>query len=159
MREDIQLVRAQLLAEEEECDARNPPVIKEYLASTDEIKALFEMTFKSFKTNTQLKTRGRWYDWKTGLFERVRPEIENVWRGVQEVRRKGRSGRIALTPPQDSEHLKALETVADALLPQLESRHAALQAELIKERELARELEKCNQDDLLNLRQGVAEST
>lgn len=85
MREDIHLVRTELLETEADCDVQNPPVIREYLASTDEDKALFEMTFKSFKTNTQLKARGDWYGWKTGLFERVRPEVEDVWRGVQEV--------------------------------------------------------------------------
>lgn len=52
-----------------------------------------------------------------------------------------------------------MEGVADLLLPELEARHAALQAELIRERELAKEIESSDQQELANLRAGVAEST
>ncbi len=63
----------------------NPPVIKEYLSASDEDKLLFEMTFKAFKTNTQLKARERWYDWKMGVMEKIRPDVEEMLDGMREV--------------------------------------------------------------------------
>ena len=86
MKDDIKESQAQLQATEEDCDTHNPPVIREYLSATDDDKQLFEMTFKAFKTNTQLKARERWYDWKQGLMERVRPDVEDMLKGMQEVK-------------------------------------------------------------------------
>jgi kinetochore protein Spc7/SPC105 len=85
MKDDIREGQAQLAATELDCSVHNPPVVREYLSASDEDRQLFEMTFKAFKTNTQLKARERWYDWKMGLIERVGPDVEEMLRGMQEV--------------------------------------------------------------------------
>lgn len=85
MRDDITTGSRALAAQEAICDQLNPPVIVDYLSASDEDKALFELTFKAFKTNTQLKARERWYDWKMGLMERVRPDVEEHLDLMREV--------------------------------------------------------------------------
>ncbi len=85
MKDDISSGQSDLAATEQICDLDNPPVIREYLSASDEDKQLFEMTFKAFKTNTQLKARERWYDWKMGLMGRVRPDVEEMLAGMRDV--------------------------------------------------------------------------
>ena len=85
MKEDIQSGQADLSETDHICNLDNPPVIREYLSASDEDRALFEMTFKAFKTNTQLKARERWYDWKTDLMAKVRPDVEELLSGMREV--------------------------------------------------------------------------
>lgn len=63
----------------------NPLVIRHYLAATDEEKVLFEDTFKAFKTNTSLKAKERWYEWKHQIIERLRPDVEALLEDMQEV--------------------------------------------------------------------------
>jgi kinetochore protein Spc7/SPC105 len=46
---------------------------------------LFELTFKAFKTNTQLKARAKWYEWKAGILENIRPDVEEVYNEVKAV--------------------------------------------------------------------------
>lgn len=85
MHSDITTGLAELAQTEADCSAHNPPVIREYLSASDEDKQLFEMTFKAYKSNTQLKARERWYGWKMGLMERVREDVVEVWEGMKEV--------------------------------------------------------------------------
>ena len=85
MKSDISESASQLAQTELDCSVHNPPVIKEYLSAGDEEKKIFELTFKAFKTNTQLKARERWYDWKMDLMGRVRPDVEEVLGCMQDV--------------------------------------------------------------------------
>jgi kinetochore protein Spc7/SPC105 len=94
MKDDISFGQAALAATEEVCDLDNPPVIREYLSASDEDKQLFEMTFKAFKTNTQLKARAGWYDWKMSLMGRVRPDVEEMLEGMREVNRVPKRGFV-----------------------------------------------------------------
>lgn len=83
--QDIQTGDEELAAVSARCDIDSPPVIQEYLAASDEDKQLFEMTFKSFKTNTHLKAKEMWYDWMLQLLETIKPDVETVLMGMKEV--------------------------------------------------------------------------
>jgi kinetochore protein Spc7/SPC105 len=85
MKADITESATQLAQTETDCSVHNPPVIKEYLSAGDDEKKIFELTFKAFKTNTQLKARERWYNWKMDLMARVRPDVEEVFGQMMEV--------------------------------------------------------------------------
>ena len=93
MKDDIKQGQADLLATEDSCTLDNPPVIREYLSASEEDRQLFEMTFKAFKTNTQLKAREGWYDWKMSLMGKVRPDVEEMVLGMKEVSGPGRVGQ------------------------------------------------------------------
>jgi kinetochore protein Spc7/SPC105 len=58
---------------------------------------------------------------------------------------------------QDKERLDSMHEQATALLPDLRARLAALQAELAGEREVVREIEACDQDELRDLREAMTE--
>jgi hypothetical protein len=66
-------------------DSHNPPVITEYLAATDHERIEFERIFRALKINTQLQARGRWYEWKRGLMEKIRPDVEGILDEVLQV--------------------------------------------------------------------------
>lgn len=83
--QDIQTGDEELAAVSARCDIDSPPVIQEYLAASDEDKQLFEMTFKSFKTNTHLKAKEMWYDWMWQLLETIKPDVQTVLTGMKEV--------------------------------------------------------------------------
>ncbi|WVQ86169.1 hypothetical protein IAT38_008337 [Cryptococcus sp. DSM 104549] len=141
LRDDIKSGHEELSAVEARCDEDSPPVIQEYLAATDEDRQLFEMTFKSFKTNTHLKAREMWYDWKWQLMDTIRPDVESMLEGMRE----------------DNERLSAMNEQAAALLPDLRARQAELQAELAREREVVAEIASCDQEELASYKEGIAE--
>jgi kinetochore protein Spc7/SPC105 len=141
MKSDISESTAQLDQTEADCLIHNPPVIREYLSAGDEEKKIFEMTFKAFKINTQLRARERWYDWRMGLMERVRPDVEEVYEGMKE----------------DQQRLDGMERQTKALLPELRARQMALREELGRERKVVRELEGCDQGELRELREAINE--
>ena len=85
MKDDITSGQSDLTATESLYDLNNPPVIREYLSASDEDKQLFEMTFKAFKTNTQLKAKESWYVWKMELLGLVRPDIKEILGGMRSV--------------------------------------------------------------------------
>ncbi|ORY27998.1 Spc7 kinetochore protein-domain-containing protein [Naematelia encephala] len=143
MRADIQQSQNDLSATEAICDQVNPRVIKEYLSASDEDKQLFEMTFKAFKTNTQLMVREEWYDWKTKLVERVQPDVKEHLEGMR----------------QDAARLQDMAGQAAQLLPELRARKEMLEKELAKEREMIKEIEACDQEELKELRGAIAEQS
>ncbi|WRT70897.1 uncharacterized protein IL334_007896 [Kwoniella shivajii] len=141
LREDIRTGHAELEAFEARCDEDSPPVIQEYLAATDEDKQLFELTFKSFKTNTHLKAKEMWYDWKLQLMQTIKPDVESALEGMR----------------QDNDRLTALSEHAGVVLPDLKARQAALKAELERERGIVAEIAACDQQELASLKEGIAE--
>ncbi|WWC65016.1 uncharacterized protein I303_107630 [Kwoniella dejecticola CBS 10117] len=141
LRDDIRIGQSELDLFESRCDEDSPPVIQEYLSATDEDKQLFELTFKSFKTNTQLKAKELWYDWKLQLMQTIKPDVEAMMVGMQE----------------DNDRLTALNEETESILPALKARQAALQAELERERQIVAEIAECDQQELASLKEGIAE--
>ena len=97
MKDDISSGQSDLTATENLYDLNNPPVIREYLSASDEDKQLFEMTFKAFKTNTQLKAKESWYVWKMDLLGLVRPDVKEILAGMREVSLSEMQGDKCLT--------------------------------------------------------------
>ncbi|WVR08768.1 hypothetical protein IAU60_005826 [Kwoniella sp. DSM 27419] len=141
LRDDIKSAAVELRSFEERCDEDSPPVIQEYLSATDDDKQLFEMTFKSFKTNTHLKAKEMWYDWKLQLMETIQPDVQNMMAQMQD----------------DNERLTEMDEQIERLLPDLKARQAALHAELIKEREVVAEIAACDQSELASFKEGITE--
>ncbi|WVQ95379.1 hypothetical protein IAU59_002476 [Kwoniella sp. CBS 9459] len=133
----------QLTSFEARCEEVQPPVIAEYLSATDEDKQLYEMAFKSFKTYRQLKAKEAWYDWRYQMMETMQPDIEAMMQGMQE----------------DNERLSTANEELTALIPDLKARQAALQAELVKEREIVAEIAACDQSELVGYKEGIAEQS
>ncbi|OCF35950.1 hypothetical protein I316_02445 [Kwoniella heveanensis BCC8398] len=134
---------AELNDVEARCEEHQPPVISEYLSASDEDKQLFEMTFKSFKTNTHLRAKERWYTWKKQLIDTIEPDVKKMLKGMRE----------------DNERLTDLNDQLSDLIPDLKAKQAALQAELAKEREVVAKIAACDQSELLGYKEGIAEQS
>ncbi|ODN92072.1 hypothetical protein L198_05744 [Cryptococcus wingfieldii CBS 7118] len=143
LRDDINTGNEELLAVEARCEDDSPPVIQEYLSASEEDRQLFEMTFKSFKTNTHLKAREMWYDWKRQLLETIEPEVAGALQGMQE----------------DAIRLEAINGELKYLLPLMRKRKQELEEELVREREAVKEIAQCDQAELAGYREGIAEQS
>ena len=160
MKDDITSGQADLHETDSLCSIDNPPVIREYLSASEEDKGLFEMTFKAFKTNTQLKAKERWYDWKMSLMERVRPDVAELLEGMREVSEMS----ICVTmycdgadEKQDSRRLDEMEVQVSTVVPELHARYAALEKELERERGIVAEVASCDQAELADYKAAIAE--
>lgn len=58
---------------------------------------------------------------------------------------------------QDAEIIESRRAVASDILPSLRERFSALQLELAQEKEAVAEIVKCNQEELKDLKAGIAE--
>ncbi|WVQ72736.1 hypothetical protein IAR50_002296 [Cryptococcus sp. DSM 104548] len=143
LRDDINTGNEELAAVEARCDEDSPPVIQEYLSASEEDRQLFEMTFKSFKTNTHLKAREMWYDWKRQLLETIEPEVAGALQGMQD----------------DAVKLEAINGELRDLLPLMRKRKQELEVELAKERQAVKEVAQCDQAELAGYREGIAEQS
>ncbi|KAL7420888.1 hypothetical protein Q5752_004842 [Cryptotrichosporon argae] len=141
MKNDLRLGADELADTEARCSAENPPVVREYLAAPDEDRPLFEMTFKTFKTNTMLQARERWYDWKMSLMERISPDVRELREGME----------------LDRDRVAAEMDEVDTLLPKFQERMVALKAELERERAAVREITACDQAELADYKAAIAE--
>ncbi|WVO16910.1 hypothetical protein L204_104596 [Cryptococcus depauperatus] len=143
LRDDIKTGNDELSLVSARCDLDSPPVIQEYLLASDEDKQLFEMTFKSYKTNTHLKAREMWYDWKWQLLETIKPDVESMLNDMK----------------NDNKRLTEITEQTTALLPQLRARQIELQAELQKERDAVVEIATCDQGELATYKEAIAEQS
>lgn len=123
------------------CDAENPPVVKDYYECSEEERGLYESTLRNFKAKALLEAQGGWYDWRLGLMERVLPDVNAL--------------HTAMTEEAERHTLNA--EVADALLPDLEQRHASLSAELEANRAQVAEIAACDPTELSDLKAAVVE--
>lgn len=85
MKRDIAAAQEYLVEHEHICSLDNPPVIREYLTASEEDRGIFEVLLKTYKTNTVLKAKEAWYEWKREFLEMVRPDVEAILSGMQEV--------------------------------------------------------------------------
>ena len=95
MKRDIAAAQDYLVEHEHICSLDNPPVIREYLTASEEDRGIFEVLLKTYKTNTVLKAKQAWYEWKREFLEMVRPDVEAILGDMQEVS-LGSAGRLAI---------------------------------------------------------------
>lgn len=138
---DIRDMGTELSGIEAALDEENPIVVREYLSANDEERPIFEMMLREYKANTVLRARSSWYDWKTSIMERIRPDVRAI-----------RDEMAA-----DAERFRAQLGVSAKLLPDLRSRHEQLKVELASHRAAVEKIEACDRDELKELKAGVAE--
>jgi len=141
MQADIADMGTELGEIEAKLDEDNPIVVREYLSAGEDERGIFEMMLREYKTNTMHCARSNWYDWKRSIMERIRPDIQQI-----------RDEMAA-----DAERYKAQLEASTKLLPDLRARHEALKAELAAQRAAVERIEACDQDELRELKEGVAE--
>lgn len=161
MRKDIENGHAELEQYDHDISEDNPPVIREYLAANDEEKGFFELTIKNLKTNAHLIAREKWYDWRQSIVKQIKPAVSTYLEGFKDVRTaqafSDNCSKLMIHLLQDQSRIQNLRAETSVLLPNLRERLAALQRELEEEKAAVAEIEDCDQEELKELKAGIAE--
>ncbi|CAG9955051.1 unnamed protein product [Clonostachys rosea f. rosea IK726] len=125
----------------------NPPLFREYISATPEVKALMDNQFKNVKTHARLLSKAMWYEWRMKLQD-----------GLKE-------GLIRILDDLDTDD-KFLQTQANLLrsvLPKMVENYDVLREQAQNLEEAAQELADCDpgeleaaRDDLSRLDRDIA---
>ncbi|CZT44728.1 related to spindle pole body protein [Rhynchosporium secalis] len=122
---------------ETETFEENPPLFREYISATPEMKVVMDNQLKNVKTHARLLSKGLWYDWRMTLL-----------RTLKEGLFKSAEGMI-----EDEEILDHQQELLEAVLPELTRRAEQLQRDEADLRSAAEEIANCDQDELSDARQ------
>ncbi|KAM0556762.1 hypothetical protein ACHAPJ_005822 [Fusarium lateritium] len=110
----------------------NPPLFKEYMAATPEIKTLMDKQFMNVKNHARLLSKAMWYEWRMKLQEGLKEGLLGIDDGME----------------ADKELLDKQKNLLDSVLPAIVARYKSLVEESSNLEEVARELADCDPSDL-----------
>ncbi|GAO17181.1 hypothetical protein UVI_02031180 [Ustilaginoidea virens] len=124
----------------------NPPLFREYVTATPNVKALMDNQFKNVKTYARLLSKAMWYEWRMKLQEGLKEGLVKISEDMD----------------RDERMLKEREDILAAVLPDAVAYHDALEREREVLEEAARELADCDpaelqaaRDELTNCDAGI----
>ena len=133
---------------EEETLEDNPPLFREYMTATADVKALMDNQFKNVKTHARLLSKAMWYEWRMKLQYGLREGLLKISEDME----------------SDSRMLKDRENLLENALPNMVSRCEALEEESGILEAAAQELADCDpaelqaaRDDLIGLDADIEE--
>ncbi|KAK2683611.1 hypothetical protein RAB80_001557 [Fusarium oxysporum f. sp. vasinfectum] len=118
----------------------NPPLFKEYMAATPEIKTLMDKQFMNVKNHARLLSKAMWYEWRMKLQEGLKEGLLGIDDGME----------------TDKELLDKQKSLLDSVLPAIVARYKSLLQESNNLEEIARELADCDPADLEAARDELA---
>ncbi|EXM12197.1 hypothetical protein NOF04DRAFT_2550 [Fusarium oxysporum II5] len=118
----------------------NPPLFKEYMAATPEIKTLMDKQFMNVKNHARLLSKAMWYEWRMKLQEGLKEGLLGIDDGME----------------TDKELLDKQKSLLDSVLPAIVARYKSLLEESNNLEEIARELADCDPADLEAARDELA---
>ncbi|KAF4125086.1 kinetochore protein Spc7/SPC105 [Geosmithia morbida] len=126
----------------------NPPLFREYMIATPDVKALMDNQFKNVKTHARLLSKAMWYEWRMKLQDGLKEGLIKISEGMD----------------GDEKLLQKQKDILDSVLPDIVSHHDALLKECANLEEAARELADSDpaqlqsaRDELSGLDMGIAE--
>ncbi|KAH0597791.1 hypothetical protein MHUMG1_04163 [Metarhizium humberi] len=117
---------------EDETYEINPPLFREYMCATPDVKALMDNQFKNVKTHARLLSKAMWYEWRMKLQEGLKEGLISISEGMD----------------ADEQMLKEREELLAAVLPSALERHEQLEEESENLDEAAKELADCDPAEL-----------
>ncbi|KAK3496714.1 Spc7-domain-containing protein [Neurospora hispaniola] len=117
---------------ETETFVENPPLFKEYISATPELKLLMDNQFKNVKSHARLLSKAMWYEWRMKLQEGLKEGLFKISEGMD----------------KDDELLRKQQELLSSVLPSLTKRFGALERELENLEAVEKELEDCDPEDL-----------
>jgi len=89
----------------------NPPIFREYMAATSEVRALMDTQFKNVKTHARLLSKAMWYEWRTKLQDGLKEGLDRIAENLKAdgINIHQREKVLAEAVPQAEELLAALE--------------------------------------------------
>jgi kinetochore protein Spc7/SPC105 len=122
---------------ENETFEENPPLFREYISATPDIRVLMDSQFKNVKTHARLLSKAMWYEWRMKLLDGLKVGLDKISEGMD----------------TDGEILHHQQELLDSSLPTLVERHDKLAEEESALRISAEELASCDQEELSEARQ------
>lgn len=115
----------------------NPPLFREYMTASPDVKALMDNQFKNVKTHARLLSKAMWYDWRMKLQQGLKEGLVSMAEGME----------------SDSRLLQEQQDLLDSVLPAIAARHETLRKEQGNLQQAAQELADCDPDQLASARQ------
>ncbi|PWI73417.1 chromosome segregation protein [Purpureocillium lilacinum] len=110
----------------------NPPLFREYMSATPDVKALMDNQFKNVKTHARFLSKAMWYEWRMKLQDGLKEGLVGIAEGME----------------SDDQVLKQQEDLLASVLPDIVKRYEALDEESNNLQEVARELADCDPAEL-----------
>ncbi|CAE6463533.1 unnamed protein product [Rhizoctonia solani] len=128
---------------EEDLDANNPYLFKEYLASGEEDRRAIEETLGGHKEAMRMRSKMSWYKWRHNFVSDMQVAADRETELLQ----------------QDLESLRAIGTQLTEPIPSLREQHAKLKAQLAAERAAVEAAKDCDPEIMSELKVGIAEQS
>lgn len=122
---------------ETETFEENPPLFREYLSATPDIRSLMDNQFKNIKTHARLLSKAMWYEWRMKLLDGLKEGLLKIHEGME----------------ADGNILQCHQELLDMVLPGLLKMHDQIALEEVELRHAAEELANCDQEELSEARQ------
>jgi kinetochore protein Spc7/SPC105 len=122
---------------ETETFEENPPLFREYMSATPDVRVLMDNQFKNVKTHARLLSKGMWYEWRMKLLDGLKDGLYKISEGME----------------ADAESLKHQQELLDTVLPQLVKTYERVAEEETDLQTAAEELASCDQEELSDARQ------
>ncbi|TVY89159.1 Kinetochore protein, partial [Lachnellula willkommii] len=122
---------------ETETFEENPPLFREYISATPDMKLVMDNQLKNVKTHARLLSKGMWYDWRMTLLGTLKEGLFKTGEGMI----------------KDEEILDHQQALLDTVLPKLIQKAEALQTQEADLQAAAEELANCDPEELSNARQ------
>ncbi|TVY60893.1 Kinetochore protein spc7, partial [Lachnellula suecica] len=122
---------------ETETFEENPPLFREYISATPDMKLVMDNQLKNVKTHARLLSKGMWYDWRMTLLGTLKEGLFKTGEGMI----------------QDEEILDNQQALLETVLPNLIKQTEALQSQEADYLSAAEELANCDPEELSNARQ------
>ncbi|KAI9171691.1 chromosome segregation protein [Paramyrothecium foliicola] len=110
----------------------NPPLFREYMSATPEVKALMDNQFKNVKTHARLLSKAMWYEWRMKLQDGLKEGLVKIAEGME----------------MDDEALHQQQELLSSVIPSISNRFEVLEEEAQNLEEVAQELADCDPSEL-----------
>src|SRR5204862_294457 len=122
---------------ENETFEENPPLFREYVSASPEIRVLMDNQFKNVKTHARLLSKAMWYDWRMKLRDGLKEGLQKTADDMDE----------------DEKILQQKQDLLDSVLPALIEMHDGLEKETGNLELFVRELADCDPEELRSARE------
>ncbi|KAG9127757.1 hypothetical protein FRC07_010045 [Ceratobasidium sp. 392] len=126
---------------EDDLDANNPYLFKEYLASGEDDRRAIEETLGGHKEAMRMRSKMSWYKWRHGFVIEMQAAADQETESLQ----------------QDLGSLRGVGNQISDPIPSLREQHAKLKAQLAAERAAVEAVKDCDPEAMEELKAGIAE--
>lgn len=128
---------------ETETFEENPPLFKEYMSASSEVKALMDNQFKNVKTHARLLSKAMWYEWRMKLQDGLKEGLLRIAEGMD----------------VDEESLQKQKDLLTSVMPKAVAHYESLVEQCGNLEEVAKELADCDPEELEAAREDLSALT